>query len=119
MNSKKKKRTLFLPNVRITPGELSNLREEFKGSFQASFSEFVRHKLFSKKISEAHQKKFEAYVKIGNLRGELNAIGVNINQIAKRMNTYDESGIIGSDRKMLVALLERLQDINEILDKAR
>ena len=117
MNLKKRKRTLFLPSVRITPAELSILREEFKGSFQASFSDFVRHKLMSKKISEAHQRKFDAYIKIGNLRQELNSIGVNINQIAKRMNTYDEKGIIGSDRKMLAALREQLALINTILNR--
>ena len=117
MNKKKEKRSEKLYRIRLTPSEKSALLVEYKDAFQPTFAEFVRHKLLSKEISAAHQRKFEAYIKIGNLRQELNAIGVNVNQIAKRMNTYDEQGIIGSDRKMLAALQEQLGIVNAILDK--
>ena len=116
MSKKREKRSEKLYRIRLTPSEKSALLLEYKDAFQPTFAEFIRHKLLSKEISVAHQRKFEAYIKIGNLRQELNAIGVNVNQIAKRMNTYDEAGIISNDRKMLAKLRERLELINTILD---
>ena len=117
MSKKREKRSERLNRIRLTPSEKSTLQMEYRGAYHATFAEFIRHKLLSKKISAAHQKKFEAYIKIGNLREELNAIGVNINQIAKRMNTYDEQGIISNDRKMLANLQGQLEVVNGILNE--
>jgi len=105
-----------LVRIRLTKTEKRVLEREFGEDFRATFSDFIRHKLFAKNISGAHQRKYDALIKVGDLRGELNAIGVNINQIAKRMHTYRDYEATPGDRKMLAELLAQLEYINRALD---
>ena len=116
MIKKQEKRTESLIRIRLTKTEKGMLEREFGENFRTTFSDFIRHKLFAKNISEGHQRKYDALIKVGNLRGELNAIGVNINQIAKRMHTYQDYEATPNDRKMLAKLLAQLEHINQALD---
>ena len=48
---------------------------------------------------------------LSKLRQEINRVGVNINQIARQVNTNEEAS-----REELVAVLEKLQEIEELIE---
>ena len=51
------------------------------------------------------------FEELSKLRQEINRVGVNINQIARQVNTNEEAS-----REELVAVLEKLQEIEELIE---
>ncbi len=111
------KRILQLPRIRLKPSERLLLDEDFKTSFQPTFSDFIRQRLLDKKISRSQELRYKALLNVGNLRRELNAIGNNVNQIAKRLNTEQEIFITGTERTTLMHLDHLLTQIKSTLDE--
>jgi len=88
--------------VRLTSEELELFREKAKKK-NMTISDLVRTSVLSEK--HARRKSFECeYVK--KIYYELNKIGTNINQIAKRCNTQ---------REIDLAVLEELAEIEDYL----
>lgn len=76
--------------IRLTPEELEHLKKcssSFtEGRFQnggENFSAYLREKL----LKESSYKNVQLERQLGNLRYELRKIGVNVNQIARKINS--------------------------------
>lgn len=117
---KKASRTKLLQKVRLTLHEKLMLDKEFSKSFFAKKADFIRYKLFDKTYSEYRQKQYEAEIAAGALIDELSKLGNNVNQIAKRMNTYKDDSLnknevllIGATAKLLLRIQKTLANDSE------
>lgn len=76
--------------LRLTPMEYTELEKRFRASTCRKLSDHIRRHLFNKPIVTTYRNaSFDDYIEetIG-LNSELNSIGNNINQIAKKMNSF-------------------------------
>lgn len=76
--------------LRLTALEYTELEKRFKASTCRKLSDLIRKHLFNKPIVTTYRNaSFDDYIEeIMILNGELNSIGNNINQIAKKMNSF-------------------------------
>ncbi|WP_223312924.1 plasmid mobilization protein [Streptococcus sanguinis] len=70
-----------------------------------NFSTFARYMLLTGRVQVIN------FEELSKLRQEINRVGVNINQIARQVNTNEEAS-----REELVAVLEQLQEIEELIE---
>lgn len=70
-----------------------------------NFSTFARYMLLTGRVQVIN------FEELSKLRQEINRVGVNINQIARQVNTNEEAS-----RVELVAVLEKLQEIEELIE---
>jgi len=75
-------------NFRLTEAEYERFEKDFKTSRFHKKSSFIRAKIFSKKISDQHEKRYKAFIEAGKLSTEINKIGANFNQLMHGINTY-------------------------------
>ena len=75
--------------LRFTPLEYAELEKRFRASTCRKLSDHIRRHLFNKPIVTTYRNaSFDDYIEeTMNLNNELNSIGNNINQIAKKMNS--------------------------------
>ena len=75
--------------LRFTPLEYSELEKRFRASTCRKLSDHIRRHLFNKPIVTTYRNaSFDDYIEeTMALNSELNSIGNNINQIAKKMNS--------------------------------
>jgi len=102
----KEKRSETLMNVRLTKAEKALLKKEYLESPFGKKADFIRFKLFDTTYSDYRKKQYE-----GLLMNEIQKLGTNINQIAKRLNTFKEDRLqkneiilIGRTAKLLVRI---------------
>ena len=76
--------------LRLTPLEYAELEKRFRASTCRKLSDHIRRHLFNKPIVATYRNaSFDDYIEeTMTLNSELNAIGNNINQIAKKMNSF-------------------------------
>lgn len=76
--------------LRLTPLEYAELEKRFRASTCQKLSEHIRRHLFNKPIVSTYRNaSFDDYIEeTMMLTNELNSIGNNINQIAKKMNSF-------------------------------
>ncbi|MFG4001374.1 plasmid mobilization protein [Flavobacterium aquidurense] len=76
--------------LRLTPLEYAELEKRFKASTCRKLSDHIRRHLFNKPIVTTYRNaSFDDYIEeTMTLNSELNSIGNNINQIAKKMNSF-------------------------------
>ena len=76
--------------LRLTPLEYAELEKRFRASTCRKLSDHIRRHLFNKPIVTTYRNvSFDDYIEeIMTLNSELNSIGNNINQIAKKMNSF-------------------------------
>lgn len=111
------KRTARLPEIRLFESEKTTIEEEFKTSFYTNKSEFIRAKLLDKTYSEYRQKQYEAEIIVGKFLPQLNKMGANINQIAKRLNGENAGKIKKEELLVLVSSIKLMAQVKEILTK--
>ncbi|MFH7002091.1 plasmid mobilization protein [Flavobacterium bizetiae] len=104
--------------LRFTMQEYSQLKDKFTASTCHGLSEFIRKHLFTKPIVTTYRNLslddlMEETIVLTN---ELTAIGKNINQIAKKINTADsffefkqEISILNIEKKMLFRKIEEIR----------
>ena len=109
------KRTERLPEIRLYATEKIAIETEFKTSFYTNKSEFIRAKLLDKTYSAYRQKQYEAEIIVGKLLPEINKIGNNINQIAKRLNANGDGAIKKEEWLVLVSAIKIMAKVKEIL----
>ena len=75
--------------LRLTPLEYAELEKRSRASTCRKLSDHIRRHLFNKPIVTTYRNvSFDDYIEeIMTLNSELNSIGNNINQIAKKMNS--------------------------------
>lgn len=76
--------------LRFTPLEYAELEKRFRASTCRKLSDHIRRHLFNKPIVTKYRNtSFDDYIEeTMTLSSELNSIGNNINQIAKKMNSF-------------------------------
>lgn len=76
--------------LRLTPLEFAELEKKFRASTCRKLSDHIRRHLFNKPIVTTYRNaSFDDYIEqTMTLNSELNSIGNNINQIAKKMNSF-------------------------------
>ncbi|MFH7010102.1 plasmid mobilization protein [Flavobacterium plurextorum] len=75
--------------LRLTPLEYAELEKRFRSSTCRKLSDHIRRHLFNKPIVTTYRNaSFDDYIEeTMTLNSELNSIGSNVNQIAKKMNS--------------------------------
>lgn len=84
----KKNRTKWL-HLRLTPSEYRQLHSRFQKTTCRKLSDYLRAVIFDKSVITKYRNTSidDALAEMGTLNKELNAIGNNINQMAKRIHT--------------------------------
>ena len=84
----KKNRTKWV-HLRLTPSEHRQLQSKYKRTTCRKLSNYLRAVIFDKAVITKYRNTSidDALAEISVLNKELNAIGTNINQMAKRMHT--------------------------------
>jgi len=88
MEREKSNRTRFV-GLRFTPEEYAKIESKFKASTCRKLSEHIRKHLFEKPIVTTYRNQSldDLMEETVDLRTELSAIGNNINQIARKLNS--------------------------------
>lgn len=94
MKEEKINRTKLL-QVRLTIKEVTQINDAFSKSIYRKLSDYARKKLLDKPVSiyTRNQSLDDFMAEMIKLREELNAIGINYNQVVKRLHTlhhFDE-----------------------------
>lgn len=76
--------------VRLTVSEFHKLEQQWRGSTCRKLSEYARSVLLGKPIIRSYRNKSldESMTLLIQLRNELNAIGINLNQSVKKLHTF-------------------------------
>lgn len=80
-------------NLRLTKAEMKTLNDRLSiGSNFSTLSDLAKNIIFNRKIVVyTRDKDLDITLsEVNKLRNEMNAIGKNFNQIAKRINTYED-----------------------------
>lgn len=103
-------------NLRLSKAELKSLNDKLLVAANfSSLSELVKNILFKRKIVlYTRDKNLDtALEEVKHLRSEMNAVGKNFNQIAKRINSYKE----GKFYKKEFLLIEKSFNEFEVLQR--
>lgn len=76
-------------HLRLTPAEYRQLHSRFQKTTCRKLSDYLRAAIFDRRVTTKYRNTSidDALEKMAVLNKELNAIGTNINQMAKRMHT--------------------------------
>jgi hypothetical protein len=79
-------------HVRLTPKERERINEKFSRSTDRKMSDYIRKVLLDKTvtINQRNQSLDDFMTEMIALRKELNAIGINYNQVVKRLHSLDD-----------------------------
>jgi len=112
--------------VRFSPDEFDKLQGKFQHSTSRRISDYARKVLLEQPVKVKHhnQSLDDFMAELIQLRGELNAIGNNYNQVVKRLHTLDDFPDIRtwlllheSARKILLDKVSEIKaKINQIND---
>lgn len=103
--------------VRLTKREKVLLTERCRKEGYSTLSDFGRAKLLRKReiIKIEASKEFSELM--GQMDFELNKIGINLNQIAKKLNTYLGYQLDSEDKRTINSSYETLRKCFELLQK--
>ncbi|MGV8094907.1 MAG: hypothetical protein AB2L24_23895 [Mangrovibacterium sp.] len=91
MEGKNSNRTRII-GLRLTPGEYTKIEKKWKASTCRKLSDYVRRHLFEKPVVMTcrNSSQDDIMAELTKLRGELNAIGNNLNQAVKKLHTLTQ-----------------------------
>ncbi len=96
--------------IRLTRSEKEHLRERCRKEGYRTISDFGRAKLLRKREIRKIEASKEFAELMGKMDFELNKIGVNLNQIAKKLNTYLGYQLDSEDKRTLNNAYEVLKN---------
>ncbi|KXT75169.1 hypothetical protein STRDD10_00405 [Streptococcus sp. DD10] len=102
-NVENRKRTVR-PTIRFTSEEYDLIKRKVEEAGMRNFNSFARYMLI---MGEVKVINFE---ELRELRHAINKVGVNINQIAKKVNEEDEAGL-----EELVMVLELQKEMRKLI----
>jgi Arc/MetJ-type ribon-helix-helix transcriptional regulator len=102
------KRTVKLI-IRLTMEEKRRLQNLTKQGKYACMSDYMRNKIFDLSKRKTLLLDNEAVEQLKSLDYELNKIGVNLNQLSKRMNSFSGYNVGDNDRQMLKQAFEMMR----------
>jgi len=102
--------------IRVSKEEKIRIKSHTKMGKYACMSDFIRTRLFNsnKKVISLDK---EASTQIKRMDYELNKIGVNLNQIAKKINIHDVYQFTSDDREVFKQILQELRNCFSVLQK--
>jgi len=103
--------------VRLTKLEKRLLTQRSKREGYLTLSDFCRAKLVKKREIRKTEASREFIQVTQKLDYELNKIGVNLNQVAKRLNTHPVYQLTQADREVFRQVLLELRQCFSILQK--
>ena len=103
--------------VRLTDHEKELLAERCRKEGYSTLSDFGRAKLLRKREIRRVEASKEFSELMGQMDFELNKIGVNLNQIAKKLNTYLGYQLDSEDKRTLNNSYEMLKKCFVLLQK--
>lgn len=80
-------------------------------------SDFLRTRIFNSAERKQISLDLETTERLKSLDYELNKIGVNLNQLSKRMNSFSGYKIDDTDRQLLKQAFDRMRDCLILLQK--
>ena len=99
--------------VRLTDEEYNSLLNNAKQQHYSTISSYVHHRLFSRNFSKnVHTFSFQDAIRIEEVYKEIAKCGVNINQVAKKINSLREE----IDDSILIYEVKKLQEILSIVE---
>lgn len=103
--------------IRLTRIEKELLTERCRKEGYRTISDFCRAKLLRKREIRRIEASVEFSELMGKMDFELNKIGVNLNQIAKKLNTYLGYQLDSEDKRTLNNSYEMLKNCFSLLQK--
>lgn len=109
--------------VRLTVSEFNKLDQQWRNSTCRKLSEYARSVLLGKPIIRSYRNKSmdESMILIIQLRNELNAIGINLNQSVKKLHTFSSQSDLKSwilNHQLQARLISnKLAGIKELIQK--
>jgi hypothetical protein len=103
--------------IRLTPLEKKLLLQRSKKEGYLTLSEFCRAKLVRKREIKKIEASSEFIQTTKKLDYELNKIGVNLNQVSKRLNTHPVYQFTTVDREVFRQVLEELKACFSVLQQ--
>lgn len=90
---KKQSNRSRIVGIRLNPKEFSSIESQWKNSTANKLSEYIRNVIFGRPIVTTVRNKSldDLIVELGQLRQELNRIGVNFNQSVKKLHTLHDT----------------------------
>ena len=104
-------------HIRLTALEKKLLSDRSKREGYLTMSDFGRAKLLKKREIKKIEVGKEFVSLVCKTDYELNKIGVNLNQIAKKINTHDVYQFTSADREVFKQVLQELKNCFSVLQK--
>lgn len=95
--------------IRLTKAEKLRLQNLTKQGKYACMSDYMRNKIFDQSKRKTISLDNEAKDQLKSLDYELNKIGVNLNQLSKRMNSFSGYNVGDNDRQLLKQAFEMMR----------
>lgn len=95
--------------IRLTREEKLNLQNLTKQGKYACMSDYMRNKIFDQSKRKTLSLDNETKQQLKSLDNELNRIGVNLNQLSKRMNSFSGYNVGDNDRQILKQAFEMMR----------
>jgi uncharacterized protein (DUF342 family) len=96
--------------IRVSRDEKLRLQILTKKGKYGCMSDLIRSKVFNESTRKVISLDDEANTQLKNLDFELNKIGVNLNQLSKRMNSFSGYNIGDNDRQLLKQAFEMVRN---------
>lgn len=114
--SDKDKRKIVV-RLLMTREEKLRLDSLVKRGKYGCMSDYMRNKIFDQSKRKVISLDDEAKAQLKSLDYELNKIGVNLNQLSKRMNSFAGYNVGDNDRQLLKQAFEMMRNCLTLLQK--
>ena len=103
--------------IRVTEDEKVRLQSLTKRGKYGRMSDYIRTRIFKLKDRKVISLDEEANTRLKKLDYEINKIGINLNQLSKRMNSFSGYRMNDSDRLLLKQAFDMMKDCLVFLQK--
>ena len=96
--------------IRLTNNEKLSLQNLTKHGKYGCMSDYMRNRIFDQSKRKVISLDNEAKEQLKSMDYELNKIGVNLNQLSKRMNSFSGYNVGDNDRQLLKQAFEMMRN---------
>jgi L-ribulose-5-phosphate 3-epimerase UlaE len=96
--------------IRLTKNEKLSLQNLTKHGKYGCMSDYMRNRIFDQSKRRVISLDNEAKEQLKSMDYELNKIGVNLNQLSKRMNSFSGYNVGDNDRQLLKQAFEMMRN---------
>ena len=103
--------------IRVSRDEKLRLQSLAKKGKYGCMSDLIRSKVFNESTRKVISLDEDTNTQLKNLDYELNKIGVNLNQLSKRMNSFTGYNVGDNDRQLLRQAFDMMRNCLILLQK--